>query len=73
MIPHWVDAPDWAEWLAQDEDGDWNWFEYCPEIVHGPILFWSISENGGRWEWARKSPLIANWKETAYKRPEQTK
>ena len=26
--PAWKDAPDWAQWLAQDSDGQWNWFEY---------------------------------------------
>lgn len=26
--PDWKDAPDWAQWLAQDSDGRWTWFEY---------------------------------------------
>jgi len=30
MIPSWKDAPDWANWLAQDSDGEWFWFEDKP-------------------------------------------
>ena len=25
--PSWDDAPEWAKWLASDEDGDWEWYE----------------------------------------------
>ena len=32
MKPDWKDAPEWAEWLAMDEDGLWGWFEKQPEI-----------------------------------------
>ena len=28
--PDWKDAPDWAEWLAMDESGDWYWYEIKP-------------------------------------------
>ena len=33
LKPSWDDAPDWANWLAQDFNGSWNWFEEKPEIV----------------------------------------
>ena len=26
--PRWKDAPDWANYLAQDGDGSWYWYEY---------------------------------------------
>ena len=29
--PRWEDAPEWAQWLAMDEDGDWYWYEKEPE------------------------------------------
>lgn len=29
--PDWKDAPEWAEWLAQDADGAWWWFQNEPE------------------------------------------
>lgn len=28
--PDWKDAPEWAVWLAQDEDGLWWWHEQKP-------------------------------------------
>ena len=28
--PDWKDAPDWAVWLAQNEDGLWWWHEQKP-------------------------------------------
>ena len=30
MKPNWKDAPDWANWLAMNEDGAWTWFEEKP-------------------------------------------
>ncbi len=30
MKPDWKDAPSWANYLAQDEDGDWYWYEKEP-------------------------------------------
>jgi hypothetical protein len=29
--PSWSDAPEWAQWLAQDEDGGWCWYEGKPK------------------------------------------
>jgi hypothetical protein len=54
--PHWDDAPGWANWLCQDEDGDWNWFEFNPEWMAsfgGRPGFWICT--GSRWDWARKT------------------
>ena len=31
--PSWDDAPEWAEWLAQDESGEWFWFEAPVEML----------------------------------------
>lgn len=28
--PDWKDAPEWAQYLAQDADGDWYWYEQLP-------------------------------------------
>jgi len=30
--PSWDDAPSWANYLAQNEDGQWFWYEKKPEI-----------------------------------------
>ena len=32
MKPSWDEAPEWASWLAMDEDGSWGWFESEPEV-----------------------------------------
>ena len=32
MKPDWKDAPEWASWLAMDEDGDWFWYESEPKL-----------------------------------------
>ena len=32
MKPSWGEAPEWANWLAMDEDGSWGWFEAEPEV-----------------------------------------
>lgn len=34
-MPDWKDAPEWAQWLAQDSDGEWYWFACEPSIECG--------------------------------------
>ncbi len=29
--PDWKDAPEWAAWVAMDEDGSWYWYEKEPK------------------------------------------
>ena len=29
--PNWNYAPEWANYVAQDEDGTWYWYEDAPE------------------------------------------
>lgn len=26
-VPEWSEAPEWAEWLAMDNNGEWYWYE----------------------------------------------
>src|SRR6056297_3729034 len=33
--PSWDDAPDWANWLAQDDEGQWFWYQHCPTCKDG--------------------------------------
>jgi hypothetical protein len=35
MKPDWKDSPEWANWLAQDDDGSWFWFEAEPIVDDG--------------------------------------
>lgn len=34
MEPDWNDAPTWANYFAQDEDGFWYWYEFEPRLGH---------------------------------------
>ena len=45
MKPDWEDAPEWAQYLTQDRDGTWGWWEKKPEYDDGD--WWA--ENS-RWE-----------------------
>lgn len=66
--PHWQDAPNWAEWLAQDEDGEWNWFECEPSLVEGSWLYLGT----GRKKWARATPAYEDPNLTLQQRPTAT-
>ena len=33
MKPDWKDAPQWANYLAQDKDGTWYWYENEPDCI----------------------------------------
>lgn len=57
----WSRAPDWAQWLAMDAEGEWYWYELEPQ-------------RGGR-EWVcnsgRADPTFPlSWRETLHQRPE---
>ena len=56
MKPDWKDAPKWAQYLAMDNDMQWNWFEYKP-IQNGD--YWITTE-----ESRVKTALCETWNET---------
>ena len=45
MKPDWKDAPKWAKWLAQNDDGQWYWFENKP--TYGQLKTAYRGSNGG--------------------------
>ena len=59
--PNWDDAPVWAEWLAQDENSGWTWYETRPKEVRGYFSTKDRCENT-----VLKS---TNWKESVQRRP----
>lgn len=62
--PGWNDAPEWAEWLAQDEDGEWKWLAGLPgKYVDG----WTAVKIKG----CCKGLVLGDWRDTLEKRPEQ--
>lgn len=60
--PDWKDAPEWANYLAQDECGEWWWFEGRPEQTddctwdYGGKALSSVGQN-------------LDWHETLERRP----
>lgn len=50
--PDWKTAPEWAMWLAQDEDGDWGWYEIKPVLGSWSWIWdfgdWALCEFDGR-------------------------
>jgi hypothetical protein len=69
--PHWVDAPEWAQWLGQDADGQWWWHEFRPKpesfTERGEPEFWHSVNS--QYDWARSTPVKGDWKETLEHRP----
>jgi hypothetical protein len=61
--PDWKDAPDWANWAAQDYDGRWFWFE------NKPIAGFNVFMAEGRMEPVKK--VNTKWKQTTQQRPTQ--
>lgn len=65
--PSWKDVPEWAEWLAQDEDG--RWFSYADKPSFGRAS-WCIEGTGDN-ELVGSGELLGDWRDTIEKRPEQ--
>lgn len=61
----WEDAPEWANWRAQNSNGEWNYFEREPEQGQG---YWE--NNGGMGTVRRDGKgYNADWRLTLQKRP----
>jgi hypothetical protein len=63
--PSWDDAPEWAQWLAQDRDGQWFWFRDKP--VTGQNCW--ATQSGSRSEHACVRDTKPSWHETLEERP----
>ena len=69
--PEWNQAPEWANWLAQDADGYWYWFNCKPVPVKKEGFFSSEeNEENYRCELARRGEPNALWALTREARPE---
>lgn len=66
MKPDWKDAPEWAEWVAQDADGTWWFYGYKPRPWLG--MCWMTSHPMGR-QHPHKSEPNKNWRKTLENRP----
>lgn len=67
MKPDWKDAPEWAEWLAMDADGEWYWYSKKP-FCYVEYCGWG---SDGRTELAGVSE--PTWTQTRTQRPQTTK
>lgn len=68
--PNWIDAPEWANWLAQDESGRWYWYENEPSIAG---VYWD--NRGLDMRVDSQMEILPNrrtWKETLGQRPSNT-
>lgn len=69
--PEWKDAPDWANWMAQDMDGEWWWYEMKPKLRLG-FKAWVETSGHGKIDPASErgtSGEVQNWKDTLEPRP----
>jgi len=60
FTPDWNDAPEWANYVAMDEDGEWYWYE------NEPTILFSRYTTDGRCEFI-ETPKV--WKSTLQSRP----
>lgn len=63
--PDWKSAPSWAEWLAQDISGFWNWYEIKPD-KDPSCLYWLCT---GEYKYAGDSERPHNIEITLERRP----
>lgn len=64
--PSWNDAPEWANWLAQDHDGKWWWYKSEPFMAAAVEKFY----DGGQYLQVNHGKVIGNWQDTLEQRPE---
>lgn len=64
--PSWDDAPEWANWLAQDEIGDWFWYERKPENADDDEFWFSDYD----FELASDGEENPSWRNTLETRPQ---
>jgi len=59
MIPSWKDAPEWAECLAQNSDGEWYWWNDEPSLG---VSRWIINDRAYLKVIARIGLPNPNWR-----------
>jgi hypothetical protein len=68
--PNWKDAPDWANWLAQDGDGSWYWYEYPIYAREADDTWYEQKWCDGRIEDAGEdAERNPDWRNTRHARP----
>lgn len=62
-MPSWDYAPDWAKWLAQDENGRWWFYELEPEI-NGDCDCWDIFNDESSATSRSAGTVLGDWRVT---------
>lgn len=71
--PDWRGAPHWANWLSQDSDGVWCWYEPEPEVGDTAFKYPCQSLRFEMVHSVRKGEVFGKWQDTLEQRPEVTK
>lgn len=66
--PEWKDAPEWANWLAQDKDGEYCWWNKKPDRTKS-LWTQGSPESDYRFESAGYFPKSIDWEKTLEPRP----
>ena len=75
--PHWENAPDWAQWLAQEQYGIWYWYKEKPSLFYfeSPLGLWGcwlaapVDGEVGMYEFAGDGGINPYWRNTLEARP----
>ena len=62
--PNWNNAPEWAQWVAQDADGQWTWYDRKPMQFNTHIWY-----NDSQYFVAYNDEANNNWQKTLEERP----
>ena len=69
IAPSWDNAPNWANWLAQDKSGKWYWFDVRP---YARADAWDYRETEARYKLAASSGIEnEEWLRSLVARPQQ--
>ena len=68
--PEWKDAPEWANWLAQDRDGWWSWWNVAPLACERGEC-WNQGKPMEDWEYLdiHVSEVFGDWQDNLEERP----
>ena len=58
LKPDWKTAPSWAQYLAQDPNGGWWWFEVAPRPAS---MGWIVCQLGTRCE---RATIPGEWRKS---------
>lgn len=68
--PSWKDAPEWAEWLAQDECGSWYFYPYGTRLnSRDEPNMWSHYAEDREALLSGSGEVLGDWRDTLERRP----